>query len=75
MSCGIKHLFIWDSEGVVPPGIPSVVDLDIIPPWNIVPKILSGYRFAQIKFVALLLETAKRMDGNEFNPSHTFRQR
>ena len=66
MSCGIKHLFIWDSEGVVPPGIPSVVDLDIIPhPRNIVPKILDGYRFAQIKFVALLLETAKRMDGNE----------
>ena len=63
-------MLIWDSEGVMPPGIPSAIDLDIIPhPRNIVPKILDGYRFAQIKFVALLLEAAKRMDADK-NLSH-----
>ena len=60
----IKHL-LWDSEGVMPPGIPSAIDLDIIPhPRNIVPNILDGYRFAQIKFVAVLLEAAKKMDAD-----------
>ena len=65
-SCGVKHLFIWDSAGEVPQGVPSTIDLDIIPhPRNIVPNIINGYRFAQIKVVALLLEAATRMDRDE----------
>jgi hypothetical protein len=63
--CNIKHMLMWDHEGSRPFGLPPGINLDVIPhPPNIVTDLMPGYKFAQVKFFALLLETAKRMDGD-----------
>ena len=65
-SCKVKHLLVWDSEGIRPNGVPDDIDLDVIPhPRGIVPDLMMAYRFAQVKYFALLMEIAKRMDENE----------